>query len=559
MACRQYSRTAPWIGRLILLLGVTALSADPARAAGCSEGVPCTAPTQAQADRLFGKLEALYPLYLSPVTTTVSQPVAGQDAWVRVYDNAYGAGLAAYQGKLWFRAQGNWYSLMSLDAADGAYCQHQCWLATPVTTPAFTLAQTLSDQAQKTTLAFAGLAMVTGNLAAQSFFPPGKVADYTGFQYLRDNDPDNMGHNTDFLTRVANNVILALDDSQFALLRALAVAQTDLVARYGYQRYSLMAAFRRQLTGDIPAGSSGLNQAAVAAASAQLYRLDGQISTARAVLYAQIIQGLSVSQRARLDAMKGKGFNSWPAVTDAMVAARMKTLPPGTAAAVMTFASDIYSWYAGSLEADVYFCPERHGTYFGSFYMKDAPAVGHAGYSIDEQLTASAGLLLADAGQGYVSADQAALFNSLIDTQRSNLAAMVTVRTQIAVLLRSLLNVGTDGAQLDNKLANELASQVATQVDALSATYGALDGANNYAYATTFARLQASFSDAQKARLAAVRKSILSGRYADGTTFDDTVATRPYLYADPITDTTVLSPYVAAATALFFPPASADQ
>jgi hypothetical protein len=75
----------------------------------------------------------------------------------------------------------------------------------PPPSDGFTLDQTLSDQAQGTTLAFDGLALMTGNLQARSFFPPGKVADYTGFQYLRDNDPDNMGHNTSFLTRIANN------------------------------------------------------------------------------------------------------------------------------------------------------------------------------------------------------------------------------------------------------------------------------------------------------------------------------------------------------------------
>ena len=83
---------------------------------------------------------------------------------------------------------------------------------------AYTLAVTLSDQAQLTTLAFDGLGMMTGNLDAQSFFPPGKVADYAGFQFLRDNDPDNMGHNTDFLTRVANNVIYILNYSQLQKL-----------------------------------------------------------------------------------------------------------------------------------------------------------------------------------------------------------------------------------------------------------------------------------------------------------------------------------------------------
>ena len=125
--------------------------------------------------------------------------------------------------------------------------------------PAMTIDQTISDGAQRTTLAFSGLAMMTGNLDAQSFFPPGKVADYTGFQYLRDNDPDSMGHNTSFLTRVANNVIYILSDSQFAQLKTLAVAQQDQINLYGYKRFSLMKAFRRLLDGDIPSSSAGLN------------------------------------------------------------------------------------------------------------------------------------------------------------------------------------------------------------------------------------------------------------------------------------------------------------
>ena len=68
----------------------------------------------------------------------------------------------------------------------------------------FTIEQTLSDQAQLTTLAFDGLSFITGSLEADSFFPPGKVADFWGFQYLRDNDPSDMGHNTGFLTKAAS-------------------------------------------------------------------------------------------------------------------------------------------------------------------------------------------------------------------------------------------------------------------------------------------------------------------------------------------------------------------
>ncbi|MFO0892674.1 MAG: cadherin domain-containing protein [Isosphaeraceae bacterium] len=410
-------------------------------------------------------------------------------------------------------------------------------------TPGFTMAQTLSDQAQATTLAFDGLAIMTGDLDAQSFFPPGKVADYTGFQFLRDNDPDNMGHNTSFLTRVANNVISILDDAQFARLTSLAVAQFAQIDQYGYQRFPLMEAFRRLVDGDVPAGSSGLDLAAVKQASADLYQIDGQISFDRALLYANIINSFTPTQRAYLDAMKGKGFNSWPNITDAQIASRMRGLPQGTAVAVMTYAGDLFSWYAGSIEADGYFCPERQGTYYGGFYIKDAPAVGHEGYSISEQLTATAGAALCDSSEGYVTPSQAALMSSLVDTQRDNLYAgttnIVGIRTQIATLLRGLL---TSTASSDS---------VKAQVLALSRTYGELDGENNYNYATVFARVYASLSSEQKSKLAGLRTSIMSGTYADGTPFDYSVCTTPFLYSAPITDRSVIAPYIGNTDYLF--------
>ena len=43
---------------------------------------------------------------------------------------------------------------------------------------------TISDQAQSATIAFDGLAFVTGSFCAQTFYPPGKVADFFGFQDL---------------------------------------------------------------------------------------------------------------------------------------------------------------------------------------------------------------------------------------------------------------------------------------------------------------------------------------------------------------------------------------
>ena len=38
-----------------------------------------------------------------------------------------------------------------------------------------------------------------------------------------------------------------------------------------------------------------------------------------------------------------------------------------------------------------YFCPERQDTYFGSFYLKNIPAMGSPGYTIDEDLTGRSG------------------------------------------------------------------------------------------------------------------------------------------------------------------------
>jgi hypothetical protein len=411
----------------------------------------------------------------------------------------------------------------------------------------FSMSNSISYQAQSTTIAFSGLAMMTGNLDAQSFFPPGKVSDYFGFQYLRDNDPDDMGHNTSFLTRIANNVIYILNDAQLAQLATLATTQQSQIDLYGYKRFPLMQAFRRQLGNTIPTGSAGLNLNAVKQASRALYLIDGQMSFDRALLYAGILNSMDSTQKAYLESMKGKGWASWPDISDDQIKAKMQKLPQGTAVAVMTYASDIFSWYAGSVTADVYFCPERHGTYYGGFYIKDAPAVGHEGYSINEQLTATAGSALSDSAQGYVTAEQAAAFSNLVDTQRANLyssptANIVSIRTQISTLLRSLVSATGSTDEIKNKVL------------ALSETYGDLDGENNYHYATVIAQVFNTLDASQKAKLTTLRKSIMSGKYSDGTSFDFSTCATPFLYSGVITDANLLASYINNTDYLFFEP-----
>ncbi|MBL7975206.1 MAG: hypothetical protein JNJ85_09855, partial [Candidatus Kapabacteria bacterium] len=242
----------------------------------------------------------------------------------------------------------------------------------------FDIKQTISDGAQRNTIAFDGMAFLTGNFCACTFIPPGKVADYFGFQYVRDNDITGMGHTTDFLTAYANNLLYVLDSAQKQEIITLAKTQVEMVNQYAINRFPLIDAFVRLRDNRIPSGSSGLDKEAVLKYSAQLYRLDGVISVQRAQLYAHIINALSASQKNYLDSICKRGMKYMPLLPDQI---DKRPLNNYQFVAVMSIAADIYTWYIGSLEADVYFCPERQGDYFGGFYIKDAPAMGNHGYA----------------------------------------------------------------------------------------------------------------------------------------------------------------------------------
>ena len=98
----------------------------------------------------------------------------------------------------------------------------------------------------------------------------------------------------------------------------------------------------------------------------------------------------------------------------------------------MTYASEMFAWYAGSLEADTYFCPERHGMYFGGFGMKTAPAMGKQNYSISTSLTGDSG----EAFLAVLTDAQRKRITDLVDLQRKDLAEIVTTRRAIATELR---------------------------------------------------------------------------------------------------------------------------
>ncbi len=380
----------------------------------------------------------------------------------------------------------------------------------------YTLEQATSDRAQLNTIAFDGLAFLTGDFALDTFLPPGKVSDYFGFQYMRDIDAKEGGHNTSFLTRIADNMLAVLTPEQEAKLVALAEKQEADIRRFAEMRLPLIKAFRRNLEGDIPAASKGLDKAAVIRYSADLYELDGMLAYERARVMGGVIRSLSNEQKAALSGLKFGDSRTWPEVEEQL---DKRSMSHENHVAVMTYASEMFAWYAGSLEADTYFCPERHGMYFGGFGMKTAPAMGKQDYSISTSLTGDSGEAFLDA----LTQSQRQQITGLVDLQRKDLTEIVKVRREIAAELRRFQKGELAGLE---------------KVKSLSRRYGELDGEMSYLYATAFADVGKALTQEQKTKLAALRQN------------DPNAPKGPFIYSDPVRD-----PKIADSDFLFATPA----
>jgi phosphatidylethanolamine-binding protein (PEBP) family uncharacterized protein len=365
----------------------------------------------------------------------------------------------------------------------------------------YSIAQAVSDEAQLHTIAFDALAFMTGDFGSGTFLPPGKVCDFFGFQYLRDIDRGGKGHNPIFLDRVAGNVFHAIGVGGRAAFEKAAREDASLWRTLAEKRLPLIKAFWRLRDADVPRGSSGLNRDSVAEHAGEIFALDAELSFRRARVYSRVAAEMGAEARGRLAGMTFGDFNTWPESD-----VETYKLPRGTDKLVnvlyMTYASEFFSWYAGSLEADTYFCPERHGTYFGSFFMKDMPAMGR-----DVDISTS---VTGDSGQAFLDAltpVQRGLITSVLDDQRAALTKIVETRRTMAVELRKLLAgaPGDEGAVL-----------------ALGRQYGRLDGEIAYRYATAFASVYSTLTPAQRQVMAGLRN------------LDGYRAAPAYLYSDPV-------------------------
>jgi len=351
----------------------------------------------------------------------------------------------------------------------------------------YSLEQATSDRAQLHTIAFNGLAFLTGDAGAATFLPPGKVADFFGFQYLRDIDAGGRGHNPMFLDRIAGNVMRLLTDGQRRTFQAAAreeAVQLEAIAR---MRLPLVAAVHLELAGDLPKGCRGLDRAAVQACCADLFEQDSRLAWHRAQVFARVYRSLSEEQRRTLGGWTFGDFRTWPGVDpetfrefNPRAGSRLESV------AFMTLASEFFSWVAGSVEADTYFCPERHGTYFGGFYLKDLPAMGQKDFDIPTTLTGDTGEAFLD----VLKPAQRDRLASVVDQQRETLRGIVAVRRAIAGRLRTFLD-GNGPAE--------------AELRSLGRQYGKLDGELAFLYASAYRDLQRTLDGPQKARLQVLR------------------------------------------------------
>lgn len=366
--------------------------------------------------------------------------------------------------------------------------------------PKYTLEQAMSDKAQLNTIAFGGLAFITGDFGYDTFLPPGKVSDYFGFQYMRDIDAAEKGHNTWFLTNIANHMLEVLNEEQTDQLIELAKRQEANTERFAMMRFPLIDAFRRNLEGDLPTASNGLNKQAVINYSADLYELDGLLAYERAQVMGSVIQSLTDEQRASLNKLKFGDSATWPEIEEKQ---KKLKLPKTQNVAVMTYLSEMFAWYAGSLYADVYFCPERHGMYFGGFGMKTAPAMGKKNYGISTSLTGDSG----EAFLATLSDTQRVHVTELIELQQEELAEIVEVRRSISSELRHF----QVGESVDKQ-----------KILDWSRRYGELDGEMSYLYASAFGKVGQSLTEEQMTSLKSFRQD------------DPSAPTGPFIYSQPV-------------------------
>ncbi|MGL4594390.1 MAG: hypothetical protein ACRCUY_06635 [Thermoguttaceae bacterium] len=346
----------------------------------------------------------------------------------------------------------------------------------------YSISQAISEKAQTHTIAFSGVAFLSGDVGAATFIPPGKVCDYFGFQYMRDIDSVRKGHNPIFVNRAAGTVLSILSEKQCEEMKQLAEQQAPKLRELALMRLPLIKAFYEESESK----ESKLKRDAVSKYVGEIFELDGQLCLQRAEMFGKIIRSLTPEQKKKFDTITFGDFSTLleKDLRDFRIDRPKDKL---VNVAYTTYASEFLSWYKGSIEADTYFCPERHGTYFGGFFMKDIPVMGKRDVDISTTITGDSGETLLNK---ILLPDQRNEIVSLFVKQKGTMQKIVELRREISTELRKLQSSDIIDTEKVLKLARE---------------YGELDGDISYDYAVAFARINRSLTDLQRQEIQKLR------------------------------------------------------
>jgi len=349
----------------------------------------------------------------------------------------------------------------------------------------YSIEQATSDNAQLHTISFAALSFMSSNLCDISFLPPGKHASYFGFQYLRDVVGGAEGHEQNFVPTVANNLLYILSTEQKQILIELAKKQQEKIKQFALMRFPLLISFDKFAKNQLTQNGTKLNKTQIIQQSGKLYALDGELSYERAIGFAKIVNSLSPRQKTYLNKFKTMSFNSWPKREDQLI---KREFNHEVHVALMTYASELLSWYVGDIKKDTYFTPERTASYFGAYWTKAAPmkAVKRDNYRISTALTGDSGATFLS----LLNNNQKSEITNLIELQKPFLMDMVKVRESIAAEIRKIYAGETNN--LD-------------KIVELSRKFGQLDGEIAYLYANAFSSIKNNLSSSQLTKAVKLR------------------------------------------------------
>ncbi len=349
----------------------------------------------------------------------------------------------------------------------------------------YSIEQATSDNAQLHTISFAALSFMSSGICEMSFLPPGKHASYFGFQYLRDVVGGAAGHGQNFVPAVANNMLYILSTQQRELLVNLATQQQEKIKQFALQRFPLLLSFERYANKQLPKGTTRLNKSKIVQHSGELYALDGELSYERALAFGKVVTSFTQDQKNYLNQFKNKPYDSW-AQRDEQLDKRQFAHPIHVA--IMTYASELFSWYIGDQQKDMYFTPERTAAYFGAYWTKAAPmkAVRRDSYRISTELTGDSGAMFLR----ILNKQQKSQITNLIQHQKPFLMEMVSVRKSIAEKIRQFIGGGTPNLET---------------IVSLSRKFGELDGEIAYLYADAYTNIKTSLSQPQLQKAIQIR------------------------------------------------------